>query len=378
MSDKNLEVVELINANQEQVSIPVASEATTPDWQNKAIEYKNQMLSTAKFPPNTDLDLSKDFSKTTYNPESAIIPLPVDKAGSVDVGVSDYVSKSQGEAKAVVTESTPSPNENGTKPTDNKTPDSQKKESPNKASNAHKQNKSSPAKKTSPRTDPKKESNVDKETKGEPQKKKGEKRKENPDNDRSLVNVTEKNDQNVTNSNQSYGFANLNFNGSSARGQARKNNADKTNKQSIPNPSEKMNQIIDLVTELEQANIDLGHAIDTGAPASELKKHTKKFESTAQKLNTKYSSLSKKLDTLSPSAKSQIAQMVSPAKLESLGKKTESAYMILSKDNLSNIGMTGSSKLKKISPDLSKSMEKMQQSLKDITSTIMNSLSIGR
>ncbi|MGF1826866.1 hypothetical protein [Vibrio splendidus] len=338
------------------------------------IEYKNSMLSTVKFPSNPDLDLSKDFSKTTYNPENAIVPLSVDKAGSVDVGVSSYVSKAQGEVKVVDTESTPSPTDNGTKPTDNKAPDSQ----PKKQSNTPKQNKSSSAKKAPPKANAEKESKVDKETKGEPQKKKGEKRKETPDNDRSQVSLTEKNNQNVSNNNQSFGLANFNFNGSGSRRQARKNNNAGMKRKTFPNPSEKMNSIIDLATQLEQANLDIGHALDTGAPASELKKHTKKFESTAKSLNSKIQSLGTKLDKLTPDMKTRLGQQISPAKMESLAKKLDSSKNIMSKDNLSKIGMAGSNTLQKLSPELSKSTEKMQQSIQDMTSAILKSLGIGR
>ena len=376
MSDKNLEVVELVNGNQEKVSIPVDSEASKPDWQSMAIEYKNSLLSTVKFPPNPDLDLSKDYSKTTYNTENEIVPLSVDKSGSVDVGVSSYVAK--GEAKAVDTENTPSPTDIETKPTDNKAPDSKKKESPDKPSNAPKQNKSSPTKKASPKTNAENEPEVDKETKGEPQKKKGEKRKANPDNDRSQVNLTEKNNQNVSNNNQSFGLANFNFNGSKSRGQERKIADAGMKKNTFPNPSDKINSIIDLATQLEQANLDIGHALDTGAPASELKKHTKKFESTAKNLNSKVKSLGTKLDKLTPEMKTRLGQQISPAKMESLAKKLDSSKNIMSKDNLSKIGMAGSNTLQKLSPELSKSTEKMQQSIQDMTSAILKSLGIGR
>ncbi|KAB0482482.1 hypothetical protein F7Q91_03470 [Vibrio chagasii] len=379
MSD-NATVVKLVNDNHETVTFPSSGQHAEPNWQSSAVEYQNTSISTVLFPEAQNVDVTKDYTNTSYTQQNDLATFSVDKSGAVDTAVSSY--------KTEVKSNTPTP----TGPDNSSSAKESKKDSPEpptaspeKAKTKTSSKQEGKDKPVSKKADSPSSNRKESSAKAEPKEKPPESKKAKPEKNtqkrpgeiRDIQNI-EENNQHVSTNKQAFGLANFNFNGSSPRSQAKKNGTSKSIKQSIPNPSEKINQIIEQVTDLQQINQDLSHAIKTGAPVSELKKLTKQFENIATNLNTKYGSLSKKLDNMSPEAKKQISSLVSPAKLESLSQKTEIAGKIMSKDNLTQVGMAGSKKLNKIAPDISKSMEKMQQSIQDITSAIVNALNMGR
>lgn len=184
-------------------------------------------------------------------------------------------------------------------------------------------------------------------------------------------NITEKNQQSVSNQRSSYGMFNYNKNG----GRSGK----KAGKPKRPEfGMKRINSLIESSQKLQQMHQDLAAAVKEGAPPRVLKEKTKQFENQFSKLTSDLDRVGKKFNSLGPESMNVLKQKIGDEKFKQLQGALDGAKQCMSPDSLKNIGMEGSKALNNNMQKFTQSLEKMQQSVQALLKTVNNLLSIGR